>query len=612
MRYFVVLLICCLLIGVLPVSGAVFSDVPAGHPAISAIKSLADKGIITGVAAETFSGRSRVTRYELAMTVFRAMARLEEQITADSPAVSDEDLNNIDYLKNELTEELGLLGLRVELAQNRKELLREEVSRLRAEIAAVDKAARSEEKVKMTGDWLVRHSWKSHRDDHARNAFSGRKQPGNSNNSLTESQIRLRFTAQIDDNIKIFTRFRLLNRGNDAVTAAASQRGGVFGLGGVGSANAGDMNVDCAFLEISRLIVDNDRLLLGRSMLQTGHGLLLNADFDAMRYVRDSAQYSLLMQYIYDRHRGSYRDDGNVDFRGVFNLGCSREFDSGKGYVNLFAQDNPNLINRRIPATFKLGTGLGEQKSDRRRDLEAGCMLGFGKKRALTADLAVALTEYRADIAAPAGAGILDIDLDGVAGHAALSWKTGRPLSARLAFNFGNDEFAGGYALSLDRRYSDSPETPYEDIARGNGWFQNGLINMSDMKVQIEYQPVGRHYFRVAADFLREMQDHARNNLAHHLAGNADGVVPVGYVMQNSPYDTFNNLGISDPSLHMMTMEDRYRLAADTRLRVGFTQCDFDGDAFRSVGGSPPVKAGRGFRGDYDYTMVWTELFSKF
>ncbi len=597
---------------VLPVSGAVFSDVPSGHPAMAAVKDLSEKGIITGLTAGAFSGSRRVTRYELAMTLFRTLARLEEGITADSPAVSDEDINNIDYLKNELTEELHLLGLRIELAQNRKELLREEVDRLRARVAEAREAVKSDEKVKMSGDWLVRHSWKTHRDDHFLNAFSGRKQPGNSNNSLTESQIRLKFVAQIDDKVKLLTRFRLFTRGSDDILSAASQRGGAFGIGEIGAGTRGDMVVDCALLEITRLFTDGDRAQFGRSTMHTGHGLLLNADFDALRYMRDFSKGSLQAQYIYDRHRGSYRDDDDVDFRGVANIGCSRELRSGQAYLNCFAQDNPDLINRRIPGTFKLGTGLGEQKKDRRRDLEAGCKMGFGKKRALTADLAVALTDYRSDIVAPAGSGILDVDLRGLAGHATLSWKTGRPVSARLAYSFGNDKFAGGYALSLDRRYSDLPETPYEDIARGNSWFKNGLINMSDLKFQIEYQPAGRHYFRVAADLVREMKDRTRNDLAHHLAGNADGIVPVGYVMQNSPYDTFNNVGIANPSLRMLTLEYRFRLAKNTRLRIGAVNCDFVGDAFSSVGGSPSVKAGRGFRGDYDYTMVWTELFSRF
>ena len=260
MRHFLIIMAFLLFFPVLSADAGIFSDIPSGHPALESVKLLTEKGVITGLNEKTFTGLNEktfaggrgVTRYELAMAVFRAMARLEEQISADCPAVSDEDLYRIDYLKNEFADELGLLGLRVELAQNRKELLREEIDRLRADIRTTEKAVKNTgEKVKMTGEWMTRHTWKTHREDHARSAF-GVARPGNSNNSLTESQIRLRMTAKVDENITMFTRFRLFNRGSDVVTAMPSARGGAFGTGGIGAQTTGDMQVDNAFLEIKR------------------------------------------------------------------------------------------------------------------------------------------------------------------------------------------------------------------------------------------------------------------------------------------------------------------------------------------------------------------------
>lgn len=611
MRHFLVTLVVLFCFLTLSVDAGIFSDVPSGHPALASIETLSEKGIITGLNDKTFAGGRGVTRYELAMAVFRAMARLEEQISADCPAVSDEDLYRIDYLKNEFADELGLLGLRVELAQNRKELLREEIDRLRADIRTTEKAVKNTgEKVKMTGEWMTRHTWKTHREDHARSAF-GVARPGNSNNSLTESQIRLRMTAKVDENITMFTRFRLFNRGSDVVTAMPSARGGAFGTGGIGAQTTGDMQVDCAFLEIKKVFHDDDWFLIGRSTLQTGHGLLLNADLDAIRYDRLYNNDTYMAQYIFDRHKGSYKDDGRVDFRGVANLGFSRKLQFSSYYANVFAQDNPDTLNKRTANAVKHGTGAREMRRDRRRDLEIGYTGKFGKNRRFTADVAVALTDYRASIGKVTAAD-LDVDLKGMAGHTALAWKATQALSAKLAYNWGDDRFAGGYSLSLDRRYSDSPETNIEDIARGNNWFRNGLINMGDLKAQVEYHPAGKHYFRLAADFLRELKDRVGNDLSHYQAKNYDGIVPVGFVVANSAYDNFNNIGIADPSLRLITFEYRYKLTKNTRLRVGAVKCDFSGDAFKSVGGARPVAAGRGFRGDYDYQMVWAEVFGRF
>lgn len=611
MRNFLTILVFLFCFSVLSADAGVFSDIPSGHPALASIKILAEKGIITGLNEKTFAGGRGVTRYELAMTVFRAMARLEEQIAADIPAVSAEDLDRIAYLKNEFADELGLLGLRVELAQNRKELLREEVDRLRADVRATEKAVKNTgEKVKMTGEWMTRHTWKTHREDHARSAF-GAARPGNSNNSLTESQIRLRMVAKIDENITMFTRFRLFNRGSDLVTAAPSARGGVFGINGIGAQTVGDMQVDCAFLEVKKVFHENDWFLIGRSTLQTGHGLLLNADFDAIRYDRLHNKDTYMAQYISDRHKGTYKDDGRVDFRGVANLGFSRKLQFSSYYANVFAQDNPDTLNKRTANTVKYGIAAREMSRDRRRDLEIGYNGKFGKNRRLTADVAVAFTDYRATIG-KAVAGDKDVSLRGIAGHTALAWKANKAVSAKLAYNWGDDEFAGGYSLSLDRRYSDSPETNIEDLARGNNWFRNGLINMGDLKAQIEYQPEGKHYFRLAADFLRELKDRVGNDLSHYQAKNYNGVVPAGFAVTNSAYDNFNNIGIADPTMRLITFEYRYKLTKNTRLRVGAVKCDFSGDAFKSVGGARPVVAGRGFRGDYDYQMVWAEVFGRF
>ena len=611
MRNFLTILVFLFCFSVLSADAGVFSDIPSGHPTLAAIKNLAEKGIITGLNEKTFAGGRGVTRYEVAMAVFRTMARLEEQIAADIPAVSAEDLDRIDYLKNEFADELGLLGLRIELAQNRKELLREEVDRLRTDVRATEKAVKNTgEKVKMTGEWMTRHTWKTHREDHARSAF-GTARPGNSNNSLTESQIRLRMVAKIDENITMYTRFRLFNRGSDVVTAAPSARGGAFGSNGIGAQTVGDMQVDCAFLEVKKVFHENDWFLIGRSTLQTGHGLLLNADFDAVRYDRLHNKDTYMAQYIFDRHKGSYKDDGRVDFRGVANLGFSRKLQFSSYYANVFAQDNPDTINKRTANTVKYGTAAREMSHDRRRDLEIGYNGKFGKNRRLTADVAVALTDYRATIG-KAAVGDKDIDLRGIAGHTALAWKANKAISAKLAYNWGDDKFAGGYSLSLDRRYSDSPETNIEDLARGNNWFRNGLINMGDFKAQIEYQPEGKHYFRLAADFLRELKDRVGNDLSHYQAKNYNGVVPVGFSVTNSAYDNFNNIGIADPAMRLITFEYRYKLTKNTRLRVGAVKCNFTGDAFKGVGGARPVAAGRGFKGDYDYQMVWTEVFGRF
>lgn len=48
-----------------------FTDIPAGHWAMDAVKELTDKGIVQGYPGSEFKGNQPITRYELAVTLAR-------------------------------------------------------------------------------------------------------------------------------------------------------------------------------------------------------------------------------------------------------------------------------------------------------------------------------------------------------------------------------------------------------------------------------------------------------------------------------------------------------------------------------------------------------------
>src|SRR5580658_8607585 len=71
-----------------------FSDVPANHWAYQYVQSLAADGIIDGYPDGKFKGDRPLTRYEMAVVVARAVAKLQEN---QSP-VSKADLENLQKL----------------------------------------------------------------------------------------------------------------------------------------------------------------------------------------------------------------------------------------------------------------------------------------------------------------------------------------------------------------------------------------------------------------------------------------------------------------------------------------------------------------------------------
>jgi len=86
-----------------------FSDVPANHWAYQYIQSLAADGIIDGYPDGKFKGDRPLTRYEMAVVVARAVAKLQEN---QSP-VSKQDLDKLQKLIDALKDELDALGVRV-------------------------------------------------------------------------------------------------------------------------------------------------------------------------------------------------------------------------------------------------------------------------------------------------------------------------------------------------------------------------------------------------------------------------------------------------------------------------------------------------------------------
>ena len=81
-----------------------FSDVPADHWAYDAVTQLAPDGVIEGYGDTTFQGNKKITRYEMAQMVAKAMAKKD---------VSATDKAMIDKLAAEFADELNTLGVRV-------------------------------------------------------------------------------------------------------------------------------------------------------------------------------------------------------------------------------------------------------------------------------------------------------------------------------------------------------------------------------------------------------------------------------------------------------------------------------------------------------------------
>lgn len=628
-----------------------FSDVPFSHWAYDAVNKLAAKGIIQGYPDGTYKGEKHVTRYALAMVVAKMLANVEQMMEKGigTNLVTKSDLQTLEKLTVEFADELALLGVKVTALEDDMQVVKEDVSTLKKDVEGIKDymAKGGMEKVKLSGDMLVRHSSLIHNRDYM--SLGGNR--GNFNNVMTQTQLRFQFKANIDENITAVARWHMMDK-TDLAPLSPFQPVGVWGSNGLlnGIRNNGDAsaNLDLAYLHIKDMFRFGGDFTFGRNFYATGHSLILNDYVDAVKYYKRSGDVDLAFYSIYDRHQGSYKDNavGN-DFRNVWGLTLGHKYRDHDLYLNFWGQEEPNRANRVLGMGLPLSKAIpvvgavANQKHDNLWDIEFGGKGPLGKNGHWDYDLGFVYTGYQADLvsgptiqtvagnpAAINGNNWSSVDMNGWIGHAAIKWDSKKEWAAKLAYTFGTDENAGALSLDNDRRYDDGIETPYEDISRGNLYFVNGLVNMYDLKLQAEYRPRNtKHYFRLVGDFLDELKDTVSNDLARvgagrHFPGLGDN--PVATSKTNSVYDRWNNFGIVDPQATVLTFEYRYQLAENTRIRVGYTAFDFTGDALSGgwtqagaagntvSAATPSLKAGRGVAGDYDYNMFWAELYSRF
>jgi hypothetical protein len=618
-----------------------FSDVPAGHWSYDALDKLAKKGILQGYPNGTFKGRQIVTRFDMAMATAKLLASVEQLMESGvgNDLMNKEDFEDLERLAVAFADELALLGVKITTLQNDMKAAKEDISILKNDVAAIKDyiANGGMEKVKLSGDFLVRHNSIIHKNDWANNPFQGPR-AGNIDNVYTELQFGLTFEANVDDNIKAVARWYMLSKNTEDINGGQTGMQSTLGMGGIGNVGITDSFFDLAYLQIKDMFRFGGDFIFGRNFYNPGHKMLLNAYVDAIRYEKKSGDINIALQSIYDRHRGNYKDNGylnagadgivgtaddvynGVDFRNVWNLDFTTDYKDHDLYLGLYWQDDPNLVNRRTP-TFVLGnTVAGQQSKDKRFDIEFGSKGPLGDNKHWSYDLGFVYTNYELDIVKVAAPTLIDVDSKGWMAHGAVKWDGKNEWAAKLSYTMGDDESMGAYALANDQRYFDGSETPYEDISRGNTYFNNGLMNMYDLKLQVEYQPKdSKHYFRVVGDWLDELDDTVENDLAKIRATHTNGVLPAGYLKNNTAYDTYNNLGISDPKALMLTFEYRYQLTENTRIRVGYTNFDLTGAAQEAGfangainAATPKISAGRGFNNDYDYNMFWAEIYGEF
>jgi hypothetical protein len=406
MKRISILLVAVMVLSTMVAFAEPFKDVPFSHWSYDAVNKLAAKGILQGYPDGTFKGKQTVTRYALAMVTAKMLANVEQMLETGigSNLVTKADLQTLEKLTVEFADELALLGVKVTALEDDMQVVKEDVSMLKRDVDGIKDymAKGGMEKVKLSGDMLVRHT----------NLITNKDLVND--NTRTESQIRFKFKANIDENITAVARWRLFAKEGDSNNPSANPtftRNSGFGSAGIGNTTTADGVVDVAYLQIKDMFRFGGDFIFGRNLYTHGHSLLVNNYIDAVRYTKRVGDVDVTFQGIYDRHVGSYNDKNQqVDFRNVWNLNLDAKYRDHDLYMGVYMQDEPNALGVNAAAFGLAGAqilDLGNmapvaagtyQKSDNRWDVEFGSKGPIGKNGHWDYDLGFAYTNYELDV----------------------------------------------------------------------------------------------------------------------------------------------------------------------------------------------------------------------
>lgn len=544
-------------------SADMFTDVPSTHWAYQAVSSLSEQGIIDGFPDNTFKGNQNVTRYQLALITAKLLAKVEQG------GIGNNDVNTVEKLTVEFADELALLGVKVTSLEDDMQVLKDDVKGLKNDMDTIKSSFNNGRvaKVKLSGEMLVRHTSVKEKDM--------------STEAHTGTKLRLRMDAQVAENVKAVARWNVISNSHDQAVA------GMPGAAWNGS-NHATADVDHAYLEVKDMFGFGGDFTFGRRFLTHGHGLVINNILDAVTYNKTSGDVELSFNLIFDDRLGDSTHN-------IWNINADTKYRGHDLYLGLY---HASMSQSALAASV---AGILPNFYDNLKDnsgftdIELGARGDLGNNGYWSYDLG-AVYQINSDFAGKddSYAPTQYEDEKGWMLHGAINWDSKEQWAMKVAYTMVDDE-AYMRNISFDERFNDGVENPLEDIMRGGNFdknyaFADGMnnyivSNIQDVKIQVEYRPskTSKHYFRLAYDMVKAKDDAKPCNFFFAGDNNSD-------------------------SADIINAEYRYRIAENTRIRLGYTNFKYanGNDVNQTVAiGTPDIH-------HRDYGMFWAEIYSHF
>ena len=517
-----------------------FADVPYSHWAYDAINTMASRGVIQGFPDGTYKGNKNVTRYELAMITAKMIANIENGVGS----VSKDDMKTLEKLTTEFADELALLGVKITALEDDMAVVKEDVAGLKKDVDGIKSYMKNGgmEKVKLSVDMLVR------------NFGSKIEVDGNdiSKKHKTETVLRLQMDAQIDENITARARWNMIE----------NQNGKNHEWNGANK-NTGD--VEIAYLQIKDMFGFGGDFKFGRDWYQHGHGFVMHNYADAISYTKRCGDVDLALNSFFFRQDPKDVENPNGtdnDTHQIWNINADYSYKNHDMYFGAY-----------------YGTAAYSDEDTTIIEFGSHGPISNNNEK-VTYDVAAAYSVLKDGMINDDDGSLSD--LKGWLGHVAVNYDSQKQLTAKVAYTFADDESFSALNVENSNRWCDGDETIFEDMflfgMANNANTNMDFHNLNDIKVQLGYtlKNADKHSFRLAYDNIQNKEDNSDNT----------------FTMADGRLGAYTN----DLKSNIITFEYTYKLAENTRIRLGYQNSKTEADQ------QPDIKT----------NLYYTEIYSRF
>ena len=479
------------------------------------------------------------------MITAKMIANVEQM--GGNGSVSKTDLQTLEKLTVEFADELALLGVKVTALEDDMQVVKEDVAGLKKDVDGIKTYMKNGgmDKVKLSGDILVRNYGMSIDDL----KLNGQEIRGEDHRHTTETMLRLQLDAQIDENVTARARWNMIGDLDNNGARTNEWTGN----------NKNTSDVEVAYIQIKDMFSFGGDFKFGRDWYQHGHGFVVHNYMDAVNYTKRCGDVDVAFNVFFDRA------NGNADYFNTWNINADYSTKGHDLYLGIYYNANDQL-----------GLGAEHDNSMRIEFGSSGKLSNNNDK--VKYDLGLVYSKIENGKAA-------DEDATGILGHVAVKYDDQKQLKARLAYTFADEESHANIDVENMNRYHDGDETIFEDLYLANMALNGGdnldFCNLSDLKLELCYtlKDNDKHNFRLAYDMVQNKKDNEPNVFGNQIAA------------RDNRAQYFEDL-----KANIITFEYTYKLAENTRLRLGFQNSKTEAKDM------PDIKA----------NLYYTEIYSRF